>query len=222
MQHLSEEAIARLVDEAPAEGEALHLEMCGECRTELEGMIEQTRALEALPELVPPPGAWPAIQDRLREDQLLTEWMSRSVWLGWPARVAAGLALFLAGTATGALALRGDGQTATAPAAAVATRPVAEATAAQLEQRLRAAEAEYVSLLTADSQATGASRTVDPLNRLAALEGIVLTTRAALEEAPADPVINGYHLTALEQRDAILRQIQEAPEESDDNEQEWY
>ena len=48
---------------------------------------------------------------------------------------------------------------------------------------------------------------MDPLNQLAALEGIVLTTRAALEEAPADPVINGYHLSALGQRDAILRQI---------------
>jgi hypothetical protein len=60
------------------------------------------------------------------------------------------------------------------------------------------------------------------VSRLAALEGIVLTTRAALDDAPADPVINGYHLTALEQRDAILRQIQEVPEESDDNEQEWY
>ena len=62
----------------------------------------------------------------------------------------------------------------------------------------------------------------DPVNRLAALEGIVLTTRAALNEAPADPVINGYHLTALEQRDAILRQIQAQPAPDEDNEQEWY
>ena len=61
------------------------------------------------------------------------------------------------------------------------------------------------------------------MSRLAALEGIVLTTRAALNEAPADPVINGYHLTALEQRDALLRELQEAPvHSSDDNQQEWY
>ena len=54
MQHLSEEAIARLVDEAPAMGEALHLDMCEECRSELEAMLEQTRALEALPEAAQP------------------------------------------------------------------------------------------------------------------------------------------------------------------------
>jgi hypothetical protein len=43
--------------------------------------------------------------------------------------------------------------------------------------------------------------------RLAALESIVLTTRAALNEAPADPIINGYHLAALAQRDAVIRQV---------------
>ena len=216
MQHLSEEAIARLVDEAPAGGEALHLEMCEECRSELEAMIEQTRALEALPELAPPPGAWPSIAARLEEEELLHWGVGRSVWMGWPLRVAAGLALFLAGTATGALALRGDAPAAPAPTVA-SMRPVAAATPAQLEQRLRAAEAEYVSLLTEYSQATGTAQAGDPLNRLAALEGIVLTTRAALEEAPADPVINGYHLSAMGQRDAILRQI-----DAREDEEPWF
>jgi hypothetical protein len=54
------------------------------------------------------------------------------------------------------------------------------------------------------------------LNRLAALEGIMLTAQAALREAPADPVINGYLLTAMGQRDAMLRQI------SRPSEQDWF
>jgi hypothetical protein len=204
MQHLSEEALARLVDEAAADGEALHLEMCEECRAELEALSEQTRALEALPELAPAPAAWPALRARLDEQKLLRTRNGAPSGLRWPLRIAAALALFLAGTATGALALRNDTPPAQAPAATM--RPVA-ATPQQLEQRLRAAEAQYVALLTEYSEATGTAQAVDPLNRLAALEGIVLTTRAALEEAPADPVINGYHLSAVGQRDAILRQI---------------
>ncbi len=47
----------------------------------------------------------------------------------------------------------------------------------------------------------------DPAARLAALDNIVLTTAEALNESPADPVINSYHLTAVAQRNELLRQI---------------
>jgi hypothetical protein len=57
---------------------------------------------------------------------------------------------------------------------------------------------------------------IEPHNRLAALEGIVVTTRAALEAAPADPVINNYHLAAMGQREALLRQLETGPEKT------WY
>ena len=217
MQHLSEEVLARLVDERAAEGEALHLEICEECRVELEEMRAQTRALARLPELAPARGAWPALRERLDQENLLKvrlAWWERG---GWPLRAAAALALFLAGTATGALALRsGD---AGAPVAGGAAPAAVEAAAqpAALEERLRLAEEQYVAALAAYSEATGSAQALDPLNRLAALEGIVLTTRAALEEAPADPVINGYHLSALGQRDAMLRQI-----DAREDEEPWF
>lgn len=203
MQHLSEEDLARLVDEGAAEGEALHLEMCEECRLGLEELSAQTRALAGLPEVAPPPAAWTALRKRLAEEELLRGVAgSPRVWTGWPMRAAAGLALFLAGTATGTLLpVRG------APTAAVIGGPAPAVETIPVEERLREAEAAYVAALTEYSEATGAGQTFDPLNQLAALEGIVLTTRAALEEAPADPVINGYHLSALGQRNAILRQI---------------
>jgi hypothetical protein len=53
----------------------------------------------------------------------------------------------------------------------------------------------------------GGSDYGDPYARLAALEAITSITRAALGQAPADPVLNGYHVTATAQRDATLRQI---------------
>jgi hypothetical protein len=77
-------------------------------------------------------------------------------------------------------------------------------------RELRAAEDKYFSALTKYSERAG-TETADPNARLAALEGIVLTTRAALAQAPTDPVINGYHLTALAQRDAMLKQIKANP-----------
>jgi hypothetical protein len=216
MQHLKEEALARLVDEEAGEGEALHLELCGQCRGELEAMRGQTRALESLPQLLPPRNGWESLAARLVEEELVGVRPPRRGWDGWPLRAAAGLALFLGGTATGALALRSD-----APPAPVAVSRPAPA-AATPQKRLREAEAAYLAALTQYSQSSGASQTTDPLNRLAALEGIVLTTRAALEEAPADPLINGYHLSALGQRDAILRQIDATREPKEKEEQPWY
>ena len=83
----------------------------------------------------------------------------------------------------------------------------APGTADEALEQLRAAEASYLDALTRFAEFSGGTAAGDPAARLAALEGIVLTTRAALGQAPTDPVINGYHLTALAQRDATLRQI---------------
>ena len=44
-------------------------------------------------------------------------------------------------------------------------------------------------------------------SRLAALDQMISTTREAMREAPHDPVINGYYLTTLGQREAALRQL---------------
>jgi hypothetical protein len=42
---------------------------------------------------------------------------------------------------------------------------------------------------------------------LATLDEVGATVRQALTESPADPVINGYYLTTLGQREATLRQL---------------
>lgn len=73
---------------------------------------------------------------------------------------------------------------------------------------LRDAESMYLDALAQYAQLSGELREIDdPVARLVVLESIVLTTREALARAPADPIINGYHMTAVAQRDATLRQL---------------
>jgi hypothetical protein len=91
------------------------------------------------------------------------------------------------------------------PAPIVAQAPAR--TPEEAAARLRTAESDYLTALSRYTELAGRAAEGDPLARLAALESIVATTRAALGRAPADPVINGYHLTAVAQRDALLRQV---------------
>lgn len=77
--------------------------------------------------------------------------------------------------------------------------------AADLVQ-VEAAQEAFFAALDRYMAASGTAP-ADPATRLAALDNIVLTTAEALNEAPADPVINSYYLTAVAQRNAVLRQI---------------
>ncbi|MDR0786339.1 MAG: hypothetical protein LBG44_00485 [Gemmatimonadota bacterium] len=132
---------------------------------------------------------------------------------GW-LRVAAGLALFVFGGAVGTFVVAPritvDAGVALASTGTRASGPADPADPASDEETLALtrAESDYLDALSRYARTRYENDGSDPVNRLAALEGIVLTTRSALREAPADPVINGYHLTALSQRDELLRQIQ--------------
>jgi len=258
MQHLTLEALARLVDEPPDAAESGHLAACPECRTELDALRRETAALGRLGPVEPAGAEWTALEARLEREGLLAapagagRGLPVRRWTPRLLRIAAALALYAVGTATG-LAVRGraaaplapapvtappthetassPGAAGTAPLAAAATSLEENAAAppeaadarlasnaaevaaepATPEQALRAVQAAERAYLRAYSRYTdltsGQRQLDDPVARVAALESIVLTTRAALDRAPADPVINGYHLTAVAQRDAALRQI---------------
>jgi hypothetical protein len=205
MQHLSCETLARLVEEAPSHLEAVHLEGCATCQCELEALRAQTHALADLPDLQPPAEQWRFLEARLRGEGLIRrERAARSGWSRAPLRLAASIALFLLGGVTGAALTRGGGGETQDPALLAGSEIHSAEDAARL---LRERETAYLVALQRYSELSGDSRPADPVAQLAALEGIMLTTRAALEAAPADPVINGYHLMALGQREAVLRQI---------------
>jgi hypothetical protein len=124
-------------------------------------------------------------------------------------QAAAAIAIFIIGNYTAPLINRSRSSTglanSTSPMATTVSAPVTTADAAAAA--VREAEGVYLGALTRYAELAGQAEPVDPLARLAALESIVSTTRTALGQSPADPVINGYHLTALAQRDATLKRL---------------
>lgn len=219
MRHLTLEALARLVDEAPDPGEREHLARCERCRAERDALRAQTEALATLPKLVPAPDRWSELEGRLREEGLIQKGRRRWSGAALP-RIAAGLALFLIGGATG-YAVRGPAIPTAVPAAvadAGEVEPTGDAVAASAPVQTTAPpqagvaeEVERTEQLFAAAldryMRANATEAPDPAARLAALDNIVLTTAEALAESPADPVINGYHLTAVAQRNELLRQL---------------
>lgn len=239
MRHLKLEALARLVDEAPEPTEAAHLEACATCRDELEALRDQTASLAMLPALMPAPDAWPQLRERLGAEGLVRGGVRR--WRPAPLEAAAAVALFLAGGALG-FAVRGSvdspadtmvaqaedapvaGEDASANGASAndasandasafdAAAPSAGAPAPEtLSEEVERTEEMFAAALDR-FMASSDTRAPDPAARLAALDHIVMTTAEALNASPADPVINSYHLTAVAQRKALIRQLSSSRE----------
>ncbi len=89
---------------------------------------------------------------------------------------------------------------------APALTPEARAAARELD----AAEAAYVAALRRYAEIADPSSGADPETRLSALETLVESTGRALERAPGDPVLNGYHLAVVDERDALRTQLDRA------------
>jgi len=143
----------------------------------------------------------------------------RSTWM----RAAAAILLFVGGVAAGRAM---DGPAATPMSTATATeqpptanpqpptpealipeyRSVTEAQAA-LERFEVAYQHAAAFLAENDSTAPRLDTTEDYRTRLVALERAGNTMREAMEKAPYDPVLSGYYLTTLGQREATLRQL---------------
>lgn len=214
MEHLTAETLARLVDDAPTPEERAHLAACRACAHELEAFVEQTRALGALPEILPPRGDWDVLEARLRSEGLVRDpgllarlGLARTPpWM----RLVASLLLFGmgalsgAGWATRATAGPVGGGSATLAAAEISDVDDAALAVRSAEERYVEAMARYRELMArSGSDATSA----DPISRYAALEHLVLVSRAALRQAPGDPFLNGLLASALAERDAAARLV---------------
>jgi hypothetical protein len=75
------------------------------------------------------------------------------------------------------------------------------------ERQLVDAEAGYVAALQRYAAIADPQSGNDDATRMAALDRLITSTRSALESAPDDPVVNGYHLAALRERDALRQQM---------------
>lgn len=71
MRHLTDDTLARLVDESPTEAEESHLRACSACAERLRKLEEQTEALASLPALRPPSDDWHRLEARLRREGLV-------------------------------------------------------------------------------------------------------------------------------------------------------
>jgi hypothetical protein len=227
MGHLTTEGLARLVSEAPTPEEEEHLAGCSACRAELDALKEQTEAIGSLPDLRPPPGDWEALDARLESEGLIrssglgikaNRWRS----YGW-LQAAAALVLFFGGTALGSgffssgagedLA-QGEG-TPGLELIPVGSQIQPVSNLVEAADAVHQAERQYMDALLRYRQlldAQGDPTTVgDPTVRFAALEAIVAAGRAAVQQAPADPYLNGVLVGALAERQALLRQASLTP-----------
>jgi hypothetical protein len=225
MLHLSTDRLAALGDEAPTAAEAAHLELCGACARErdayrtLVAMASAERSSLGLPLT-----RWDAIAASLDADAALPTRRATSVAARWPLRAAAGLLLLAGGAmigraSAGAGLVPGPGvhrvaATAAASAPSNAPRSEADSVFASVEEARTAqrhSEQIYQQavayLAQYDSTAVDDGSPVAYKSRLAVLDRVISATSQAMREAPHDPVINGYYLTTLGQREATIRQL---------------
>ena len=222
MEHLSLEALARLVDETPFRSERRHLARCPDCSRELELLREQTEALGSLPDLRPAPGDWPALEARLEHEGLLRGSTPADTVIrlidrrrGWM-QAAAAVVLFIAGGLSGAVLapagwdLQTDGGQVAAGEASPAGLAATEATTPEeAAEVLRLADQQFRDASLRYRQLTRGPETEAPMDprRLAVLDAMLAMGQAALQEAPDDPFLNGFLVSAVAEREAALNAL---------------
>lgn len=231
MSHLSTDRLAALGDEAPTPVESAHLAACEACAREraayraLVTMAHEERGAIGIPLT-----RFESIASALTADQVdlvpspratLTVVGTSRRYLRAPMRAAAGFLLLAGGVVAGrasagappvpfvgpntasvaATPSRLSSSTDSAAFASIEDARIAQLHSEALYQQAAAFLAEH------DTTGAGEGSPVAYRSRLAALDQVISTTREAMRQAPHDPVINGYYLTTLGQREATLRQL---------------
>ncbi len=238
MGHLTNEALARLVDDGPDEAEDRHLRECRICAEELAALRAQTEALGSLPAMRPPRGDWEALEARLLAEGLIDApaerrslTFPRPIPGGWVTQVAAALVLFLGGSVMGAR-FGGDSVTAgpglqgtSLPALAAGSDESSAGsyltTLEEAAQEVQRTEQDYIEAMVRYRQlmegaGQGAPSTYDPASRFAALEAISAASQAAVREAPTDPFLNGILASIMAERQSYVQTLNRS------NEDNWY
>lgn len=231
MSHLPTERLAALVDEPPTAAELAHLAGCAECAREREIYQRLAEAAAGEPARIGAPlTTWERLAPALAADGII-ETANRPVayrnarrGAAHYGRLAAAGLLLVAGGAIGGRLSAGAAvfpspvtvattphEATRAPATLVSDSAphfasIEEARAAQQQSQLI-----YQSATAFLAQRDTAGRPADSpaaiRTRLAALDRAHEVMGEALNEAPYDPVINGYYLNTLGQREATIRQL---------------
>jgi len=219
MPHLSPERLSALVDDPPTAAELAHLAGCADCTRERAAY----RALDKLAagnarSIGAPLTTWESLRPALLADGVIDSGRglvsrARPRRFGWFQAAAAAVLVaggVVAGRASANVSLTTGATPATGRIAAADTTPrfksLDEARAAQTQSQII-----YQNATAYLAQNDTASRVIEGSaamrTRLAALDGTQRVLNQALSKAPYDPVINGYYLTTVGQREATLRMI---------------
>jgi hypothetical protein len=221
MSHLPTERLAALADEPPTAAELAHLSSCADCARERAAYRSLVKlAASAASSIGAPLTSWDALRSKLLDDGAIggepvvvrSRRAAGRVWL----QAAAAVLLVAGGVVAGRVSagaspasITPDRSVAAAALPADSTphfRSIDEARAAQAQSQLLYQTA-TAYLAQSDTTTRSAESPAAIRTRLAALDRTRQVLDEALDEAPYDPVINGYYLTTLGQREATLRQL---------------
>jgi hypothetical protein len=224
MSHLSPERLAALSDDTPSPVEAAHITVCEACSAELAAQRKLARLAAAAQVMSGAPvSRFDALVPRLRAEGLIAVAERRVVVRTWSVRIAAGLALVAGGAAAGRmtasrelpmLPVANAGGGAAASGAAAAQQGATFTTSDDALKALTVSQQTYQSaaafLAAQDTTAhfIGLNQSTYR-TRLKALDDMAAVTRAALYQAPQDPVLNQYYLGTLTAREATLGQLRQ-------------
>jgi hypothetical protein len=225
MQHLPIERLAELADGEPTAAEHDHLAECAMCSAERIAYHRVVAmAADERRRIAPPISTWGALSAELREQGLITTreqmtarkaFVARATRIAWQS--AAGIGILVTGLVTGrvsagmplrsALAMA---ETDAVPLTQVALSPDDFASTASALQTLQRAQQDYeraaLYLANHDTSMTE-NATEGYRTTLAALDEMAETSRRALSEAPADPIINQVYFTTLGARNMTLGKL---------------
>ena len=221
MSHLPTERLAALADETPTAEELAHLAGCALCAREraiytalLAGASEEYSRIGA------PLTTWDALRPALvadgvidagRADGAVSLGVRRSLYLRGVWRAAAAVLLVAGGVAAGRLSANVGSATSSLSANSAEGDSVAFENVDQARAARRSAQTLFESasayLATNDTTLYTPDSPAAMETRLAALDRVNETMREAMHRAPADPVINGYYLTTVSQREATIQQL---------------
>jgi hypothetical protein len=224
VSHLPIERLAALSDESPTAAELAHLAACAECAREravYQDLLELASVESA--RLGSPLTSWERLAPALVADGVIDSGRAlptrtRKNFLPAPWLQAAAAVLLLGGgvmtgraTAGAALLPRHDSTSRVASVSDSVPRfsSIEEARAVQAQSQLTFQTA--TAFLAQQDTTNGISDTPATIRtRLATLDRVREVVGKALNDAPYDPVINGYYLTTVGQREATLRQLNTA------------
>ncbi|MEP6493275.1 MAG: hypothetical protein ABJF01_11395 [bacterium] len=221
MSHLPTERLAAFVNEPPSATEMAHLAACAECARE-RATYRQLAELSAgeSSRIGKPLTSWEKLRPALIADGVIDDghgvsYGPRHVRRPW-LQVAAAVLLVAGGMMAGrrsagaSLFPAGDAGSVANSVPVIDSAPkfgsLAEARAAQTQSQL-VYQSATAFLAERDTSNRGSDSPASMRTRLAALDRTRQVLGAALNDAPYDPVINGYYLTTLGQREATLRQL---------------